>query len=133
MSSRDHAGPPGKEPRSARFGPTGVSFTYFILLIVASLLVAYAVAGDSGLLTMMRAKRQYDELAISIASVRQENARLREEIRRLREDPSFIEEIARRELGLIRPGEKVFIIRDIAPPKKQPPSPPRPDAVPQEP
>lgn len=117
MPPRDHAGLPGKEPRAARFASTSVSFAYFILLLVASLLVAYAVAGDSGLLTMIRAKRQVDELAISIAKVRQENAWLREEARRLREDPSAIEEIARRELGLIRPGEKVFIIRDVGPKK----------------
>ena len=42
-----------------------------------------------------------------------ENARLREEARRLREDPSAIEEIARRELGLIVPGEKLFILKDV--------------------
>ncbi|MGE3405088.1 MAG: septum formation initiator family protein [Vicinamibacterales bacterium] len=41
---------------------------------------------------------------------------MREEARRLREDPSAIEDIARRELGLIRPGEKLFILKDIAPP-----------------
>jgi cell division protein FtsB len=35
----------------------------------------------------------------------------------LREDPNAIEELARRELGLIRPGETLFIIKDIPPPK----------------
>ena len=34
---------------------------------------------------------------------------------RLTEDPAAIEEVARRELGLIRPGEKVFIIKDLSP------------------
>ena len=37
--------------------------------------------------------------------------------RRLREDPPAIEEIARRELGLIRPGERVFIVKDVPPAK----------------
>ena len=41
----------------------------------------------------------------------------REQVRRLTEDPSAIEEIARRELGLIRPGERVFIIKDLPPAK----------------
>ena len=49
------------------------------------------------------------------SSLRTENARLREEARRLREDPAAIEEIARRELGLIKPGEKLFIVRDVGP------------------
>ena len=34
--------------------------------------------------------------------------------RRLREDPSAIEEQARRELGLIKPGEVLFIVKDIS-------------------
>jgi cell division protein FtsB len=41
---------------------------------------------------------------------------LREDARRLREDPAAIEEIARRELGLMSPGEKLFIIRNVEPP-----------------
>ena len=64
---------------------------------------------------MLRARRQAEELAATIARQRAENARLREEVRRLNEDPAAIEEIARRELGLIRPGEKVFIIKDLSP------------------
>ena len=65
---------------------------------------------------MLRARHEYDDLAASIARQRAENGRLREEARRLREDPAMIEEIARRELGLIRPGEKVFIVKDVLPP-----------------
>ena len=42
-------------------------------------------------------------------------ARLRDTARRLREDPATIEEVARRELGLIKPGEQLFIVRDVVP------------------
>ena len=66
---------------------------------------------------MMRARHEYDQLAASILRQRAENARLREQARRLREDPGAIEEIARRELGLIKPGERVFIVKDIPPAK----------------
>jgi cell division protein FtsB len=52
-----------------------------------------------------------------LTKARLENARLREEARRLREEPEAIEEIARRELGLIKPGETLFIIKDVEPPK----------------
>jgi len=71
--------------------------------------------GDKGLLAMMEAREQYRLLEQSLAAARADNARLREQARRLREDPAAIEEIARRELGLIRPGEKLFIIRDVEP------------------
>jgi cell division protein FtsB len=56
-------------------------------------------------------------MSATITQLRAENARLREVARRLREDPSAIEEIARRELGLIRPGERVFIVKDVPPAK----------------
>jgi cell division protein FtsB len=46
----------------------------------------------------------------SISALRVENARLRENARRLREDPSAIEALARRELGLMRRGEILFVI-----------------------
>ena len=87
-----------------------------LALLFAAVVVADGLVGERGLVAMLRARRQYDELAASIARQRAENERLREQVRRLREDPSAIEEIARRELGLIKPGEKVFIIKDLPPP-----------------
>ena len=90
---------------------------HVLLLIFAIVVVVDALVGDRGLLAMLRARRQHDELAAAIARQRAENARLREEARRLREDPAAIEEVARRELGLIRRGEKVFIIKDLPAPK----------------
>jgi cell division protein FtsB len=87
------------------------------LLFVAALIVVDGLVGDRGLLAMLRARREYDVLSATIARQRADNARLRDEARRLREDPSAIEEVARRELGLIKPGEKVFIIKDLPPSK----------------
>jgi cell division protein FtsB len=89
-----------------------------LLLFVATVIVVDALVGEQGLLAMRRARRQSERLAAAIAHQRAENARLRDEVRRLTEDPAAIEEVARRELGLIRPGEKVFIIRDLAPASK---------------
>jgi len=91
---------------------------HVLLLFVASVLVVDGLVGDRGLLAMLRARQEYDALSASIARQRAENSRLREVARRLREDPSAIEEIARRELGLIRPGERVFILKDVPPPKR---------------
>jgi cell division protein FtsB len=85
---------------------------HWVLLFVASVIVVDALVGDRGLVAMLRARQEYDELSGTIARQRAENARLRDMVRRLREDPSTIEEIARRELGLIRPGERVFIVED---------------------
>ena len=92
---------------------------HLLLFFLAVVLVVGALVGDRGLLASRRADRQYEEVAASTKRQLAENERLREEKRRLEEDPAAIEEVARRELGLIRPGEKLFIIRDVtAPPPR---------------
>ena len=90
---------------------------HILLLIFAAAIVLDAMVGERGLLATLRARREYSELQATIARERAENARLAEQARRLREDPRTIEEVARRELGLIKPGEKVFIIKDVRPAK----------------
>ena len=86
-----------------------------LVLVVATVIIVDGLVGDRGLLAMLRARHEYDQLAASISRQRADNARLRDQARRLREDPTAIEEIARRELGLIRPGERVFIVKDVPP------------------
>jgi cell division protein FtsB len=111
---------PADQPRQGR-RQTGANpprinhrrLLHVLLLLVLALIVADGLVGDRGLLAMLRARKQHDALAADIARQRAENARLAEEARRLKDDPTTIEEIARRELGLIRPGEKVFIIKDV--------------------
>jgi cell division protein FtsB len=92
----------------------------YLLIFVSCVLVVDAIVGEKGLIAMIKAREQYRELEISLARARSENARLREEARRLREDPDAIEDIARRELGLIKPGEKLFIVKDVRPESKRP-------------
>ena len=90
----------------------------YLLLFVGCILVVDALVGEKGLLAMMQARQEYQALEESLHGMRAENARLREEARRLREDPAAIEDIARRELGLLRPGEKLFIVRDVRLPRE---------------
>ena len=56
-------------------------------------------------------KSRQDQLEAEVALLRRENLRLAEEARRLREDPAYAEAVARRELGLVRPGETVVKFR----------------------
>lgn len=89
---------------------------HWTLVFIASLIVVDNLVGERGLLAMLRARHEYDELSATIAKQRAENARLRDEARRLKDDPAAIEEVARRDLGLIRPGERVFIVKDVPQP-----------------
>ena len=52
---------------------------------------------------------------VSLTDIRHDNARLKDLARRLKDDPDAIEEAARRELGLTRPGETIIILRDAKP------------------
>ena len=104
-------GPAPKRPARNR------RIVQLLVLIVASVIIVDGLVGDRGLLAMLRARHEYDQLAGSLARQRADNAKLRDQARRLREDPTAIEEIARRELGLIKPGERVFIVKDIPPVK----------------
>lgn len=88
-----------------------------LLLLVVGVIVLDALVGDRGLLATLRARREYHELVATIARERADNARLADQAQRLRDDPRTIEEVARRELGLIKPGEKVFIVKDVGPSK----------------
>jgi cell division protein FtsB len=109
---------PRRRPTHAPKKPTrNGRIVQLLVLLVASIIIVDGLVGDRGLLAMLRARHEYDQLAGSIARQRAENARLRDQARRLREDPSAIEEIARRELGLIKPGERVFIVKDVKTPK----------------
>ena len=85
------------------------------LLFVAVVLAADALVGEKGFLVTMRARQQAHVEEARVAALKQENARLREEKRRLNEEPSTIEAEARRQLGLAKPGEVMFILKDIRP------------------
>jgi cell division protein FtsB len=106
----------GRRPRPGRRLHSR-TIAHALLFLAAAVIVLDALAGDRGLLAMLRVRREYRELAATVARDRAENTRLAEQARRLREDPAAVEEVARRELGLIKPGEKVFIIKDAKPAK----------------
>ena len=83
-----------------------------LLALTAAILLANAIAGERGLLQTTGARRKYQQLTKSVRELQRENRQLAFQADRLRHDPSAIEELARGELGLIRPGEELFIITD---------------------
>jgi cell division protein FtsB len=92
---------------------------HFLLIFVTVVLVVDALVGEKGFMETTRARRQARDQEAHLAHLRQENAQLRDEARRLREDPKAIESVAREELGLIRPGELLFILKDSKPALKE--------------
>jgi cell division protein FtsB len=88
-----------------------------VLALVTVILLIDAMVGEKGLIALFEARREHAAVERSLLRARTDNARLREEARRLREDPAAIEELARRDLGMIKPGETLFIIREVQPRK----------------
>lgn len=88
-------------------------FVRFIFIFITAVLLVDTVFGEKGLLALVKARRQLTAIEGALNQAREENESLRAEARRLREDASAIEALARGDLGLIKPGEKLFIIRDI--------------------
>jgi cell division protein FtsB len=83
-----------------------------VIAIIA--LVVGSLFGDRGILQLMAQRQRALDLAREVEEIRVENGRLAAEIHALRTDPRAIERIAREELGLARPGETVFLVRDQA-------------------
>jgi len=73
-----------------------------------------SVFGDRGILSMLGEREKVEALQTQLEDLRAENARLSAEITDLRTSPRAIERLAREELGLARPDETVFLIRESA-------------------
>jgi cell division protein FtsB len=109
----------GQLKRAKKFQPKPVRASVvprvvrWALLLLSAVIIIDALFGDRGLLDTMRAHREFAALEAHVARVRAENVRLRAQARRLKEDPLAIESIARDQLGLIYPGETLFIVKAV--------------------
>jgi cell division protein FtsB len=82
-----------------------------MMLLAGVIILADALIGEQSLSTGYRARQQFAAVGDEIATLRDQNNRLRHEIRRLREDPETIEFVARKDLGLARPGEILVVLK----------------------
>jgi len=88
-------------------------------LALAGLVVCGIVYGalrdEEGVMHVFRERSRLQDLSHSVNGLRDENHRLRAEIKALREDPRAVERLAREDLGLSREGEIVFILESEPP------------------
>ncbi|MDE0205507.1 MAG: septum formation initiator family protein [Candidatus Tectomicrobia bacterium] len=110
---------PGIDSEASRSGVVRQIFTtpwLCIALILSGLFVlgmmALAVHSEKGFLAMWEKQHELARLESGTGDVEADNAKLRREIWRLRNDLEYIEKIAREELRLVRPGEVVFEFAD---------------------
>lgn len=92
------------EPQRSRRG-------LILVLCFFGLMFFLSLVGDRSLLELYRMVRVKADLEQQIETLKRENALLREEVEAMQRFPSRAEEIARRDLGLVRPGEIVYQFR----------------------
>ncbi len=92
----------------------------YSLFVFSLVLMVNALVGENGYLATLRAQREHEALTQALAALQAENQRLSDEAHRLKTDPAALEEAARRELGLIRPGETLVIVKDARPARPAP-------------
>ncbi len=86
---------------------------YFTLVIVFSLFMLFlTIFGDRGLWELNKLNNMHESIKKNIQSVKSENERLYAMIGRLKTDKHVIENIARKDFGMVKEGEIVFIFQD---------------------
>jgi cell division protein FtsB len=85
--------------------------TAALMVIFSTLLLI--VFGENGLTDRKRLKSRYREVVSVNTAIAKENARLYRQIERLKNDPAYIESIARSELGMI--GSNEAIVKPLNP------------------
>ena len=80
------------------------------LLFVAVVVLVDALVGDQSVARSLRVQDDLVAMGAELSVLQGENARLRDEARRLREDPETIEYVARKELGMARKDEVLVLL-----------------------
>lgn len=88
-------------------------FPKLLKLVVPIVLITgiLTVFGERGLTKAYKLTRERDEIRAKIEKQKRENQYLRGELASLRSDRRYIENIARKDLGLVREGETVYRFR----------------------
>ena len=83
-------------------------------------LLLFIVFGENGAVDLYRLHRQHLRLVQSNASLMHENQQMYQAIDRLQNDPTYVENVARQELGMIRADEVIFKFKAPLPSSDKP-------------
>lgn len=104
-----------------RMPKLGLGPQIFVFLLILGLLGAMAIEPTRKL---MDQRGRIDQATHELAEVNRSNQRLQARIDRLR-DPDYVDQLARSQAGLVKPGEIAFV---VMPPGRGAPPPARKDA-----
>jgi len=80
------------------------------ILIVISLLIFGSLTffGEQGIIHLLGLQKELARIKDKNSKLEEENRKLKEEVKRLQSDRRYIEEIARKELGMVKEGEIIY-------------------------
>ena len=78
------------------------------LLLMASVVIPLKLWDGQGLDRVRRLERELEELKEGNAQIQRENDALRNEIRAFHSDPTYMEKVARDELGMVGENEIIY-------------------------
>ncbi len=85
----------------------------FLMLVALIIIVWTVVAFSRGYYRNYQAQQRLVELESEIKAYEIRNEQLQAQIDRL-QSPEYVERVAREELGLVRPGERLYIIEEVS-------------------
>jgi len=91
-----------------------------LILIIIFLIVLGSLTflGEKGIFSLLRLRKEVIRIKEKNLQLEEENQKLKEEVKRLQSDKRYIEEVARRELGMVKEGEIIYRF-DISPKRKE--------------
>lgn len=83
----------------------------FVAIISMFLMLLFIVFGENGLTDLFRLKTKRARMVKQTGELTQKNLSLYREIERLKNDPGYVENLARKELGVIGKDEVIIKVR----------------------
>lgn len=81
---------------------------YLIPAAVILFILYFTVFGERGLLHIHHLRQENEEVLKKVQDMKAENDRLKREIEALKSDRRYLESIARKDFGLVRPNEVIY-------------------------
>ncbi len=85
--------------------------SWVVWFLMALAFVTWCLWGDNGFQMAQSLRVQREALERENQVLQQSNDRLRQEIRLVQQDPSFLEWVARERLGMIGEGERMYVFQ----------------------
>ena len=89
-----------------------LNFNYYVLTAIMAVFIMVLVLNDFGLITYFKLKNKHKALDEELQRLLVQQNDLRLEINKLQTDQDYIEQIAREKFMMVKPGERVYRVKE---------------------